>query len=369
MADEYCPWGNRFPKQCQEFHPAKAIISGVEDPLSLDVLDKFFQDAFLPNQEAQTPPEDYLRLIDNQKNFTKSMEVARPKCKDGEMRILDLASGDPQFLKLLLKNHGSIKCPSSDCQKFSSEYAKRVHYIAVDIAFPADYKESLKDILSQYKNCFKLVFEHLDLSDSHDLKRLGSMKDDMLFDMVILSNALHEISPVMWHELLSLIPDLMDDNGVFFLLDLPNPMHLKKHDDIYKSILKTNSFWEADAIYCSQEDAIELVKSMGLDGKACFGPNDDSPYWLIVGNKKKETPPIEIRRKAIAAFFISLIHKRFLCWKDNSGIERNNVKKIFRGPKDPHNRILSALRYLCLCASDTRIREYIQLDSMTDIPQ
>ncbi len=105
----------------------------------------------------------YLRLVPACPDF--SGHLLRERIQVGvlpakKMNILDLASGDAQILKLLLQNHGPTKCPSSGCQDFSSNYAKKICYTAVDFEFPTGYRQSLKDLLSQFADCFELILNH-----------------------------------------------------------------------------------------------------------------------------------------------------------------------------------------------------------------
>lgn len=341
--------------------------SSVSETLSINKLHVFFKEAFLPNQEEFhhiSSIEDFKIIPKSKEGFLRTLVNVRPGCPRDNLNILDLACGDTPFLRKLIDQHDSNECSTDKCDKFANVVAKKVRYVAVDLDFPYGYRTSLKPLLEKLNKCFEFIPYSIDLSKSSHLELLLSLKGDKPFDMIILSNALHELSPESWPELLSLIPELINDNGIFLFLDLTNPMGLIKKTKSFESIITEKSYWEADAIYCLWSHAIEIGKKMGMNVTPSFGHDGTEPYWYMQMKKKENISSREDRKLAISLYLKEFVTNRLNDWKIDSKSEREKVINEFReNPNEVDKLIFLALRYLCLCASDTRMREsLIQLD-------
>jgi hypothetical protein len=364
MSTDFNPFSHLNKGKLEEGHPAGRILNGIPDPLSVENLTLFFKDAFSPNTDEFIPYSSFKEFIHIDKNkigYLNTIENMMDNRSHKEnYNILDLASGDILFLKKLLHQHGQGECSEGKCSNFSKDVAKKVKYVAVDKGFSSKFLDPVLTLLSKYKNCFELICHSLDIGRTQDLDYLKYIYKETPFDLIILSNTLHEISPAAWPDILSTIPELLNDDGHFVFLDLTNPMALEEIDDSFKKFISGQSFWEADAIYCYRSDVQELIDKIGFDGTLKLGHDHDIPYWYVKAKNKGDLLPYAQRKEAAFSFLSTFVEKHLNEWKEISRTEREKVRGNLVLEFNPYLFIFSAIRYLCLCASDTRTRECLE---------
>gem|GEM_PF-2843740 len=352
-----------------QYHPAKRLLKGIPDPLSLPNLTQFFKDAFLPNSDEIvqfSSFDEFVQIRENKNRYISTIYDMTDNRSEKEIySILDLAAGEILLLKKILDQHGSHECYGVGCKDFETDFAKKVRYVAVDKKFPTELLDYLEPFNSKNNKCIQFSHHLLDLNNEDALDYLKYKYRDTPFDLIVLSNTLHEISPEALPNILSTIPDLLSEDGHFAFLDLTNPMTIDEINSSYKRFSTGKSFWEADAIYFDRSDIKVLIDQIGLNGIHGFGHDHDISYWHVKAKKKKDITSQQ-RKEATLSFLSEFLEKHLNNWKDTSKNERKEVKNKFGLSNDPYIFVFSALRYLCRCASDTRIRECLESISLLE---
>ena len=192
------------------------------------------------------------------------MNSADNRLNKKQYNILDLAAGDISFLRRLLNFHEGSKCSDTNCTKFGREFAENVKYVAIDYKFSPEIIKAHKKFVSKYPKCIKYIPHKFNLVWEADLLSLKEKYKNAKFDLIILNNALHEISLNKWPTILLTVYDLLKVDGHFALIDLTNPMALVDIEQSYTRFKKKCSFWDADAIYCINSAAGKLISHIGL---------------------------------------------------------------------------------------------------------
>ena len=123
--------------------------------------------------------------------------------KDGKIKILDYGAGKGRLLANIIENLGD------NLQSFTNKF----DYIAFD-KFDDDKKDCEELLEKVYGSSGDRYF--------NDYKSLLSKHDKASFDIVIMSNVLHEIEPTEWLKLFSNdgdITSLLSENGILLLVE------------------------------------------------------------------------------------------------------------------------------------------------------
>lgn len=130
-------------------------------------------------------------------------EIKRHLADDKKIRILDYGAGKGRLLSNIIENNLDS----------GSKLSEWFDYVAFD-KFKDDKNECIEIIKKDYKDYDKRYF--------NDFSKLYSIYDKETFDIVIMSNVLHEIDPSQWLKMFSNngeITKLLNDNGILLLVE------------------------------------------------------------------------------------------------------------------------------------------------------
>jgi hypothetical protein len=322
------------------------------DVAMIRALQEFFLRALLPGARIDgnalgftVPFETFLAKANADKQYADLLRHVLPDQGLDELKILDLACGPSPLLATLLEDHRDRECSGKPCQHFG----RVVSYLGVDRTILEDYKHHHQKFAERFDRCFpRVAFESLDLSKRSDLETLRSRGQ---FDMVALSNAMHELPLESWTEILLLVPDLLTDQGLFVLLDLGLDARFNSAYWEEMNFLKRPRFWEASAIWINGDDAVSLVAAAGLkvaDKRLNEGQLGD--WWYVKGRKTAGAlRPLEDRRADLRTTIASIVNGQQESCGRTLPEELDAAKELVQ--KKPTNTIPIGLRYLALCAS------------------
>ena len=329
------------------------------EPIDIEILARFFREAFLPNEGPFVDPSNFASLTGSRRNpgYLKTIHGALRGLPKENLRILDLASGDAPFLRKLFYAHTEGECPGPHCDTFVDNLAKKISYLAVNPAWPDGYRNDLRAWGERFNQCFESVDAmQADLTYMDDLEILCDRAKADPYDLVFLSNAWHELPVSIWSEILARIPELLAVEGKVLLLDLNNPMDLNDADLVFEKLKKGTSFWEADAAYLSLGAAKDLVRSMGFDDNYIFSDmehDNEEHYWWVEATKTEEPDkPRQQRINDIRTLVENALKVQSDDWRHRRSQETAEIVKMIRKDISPYELIFSGLRYLCLCASE-----------------
>jgi SAM-dependent methyltransferase len=357
----YVPFSHLTHSDKPGFHPSKIYndFSGyinTDNEIFVENLHKFLKDAFTPNEEdvhKYSNETEFLKFNRSKQGFVKTFDVIMTDLKkNSSLNILDLAAGDFPFFKRLAKIR-------TDLPKHVS---KKINYVAVDKEYSNEIFESVKSILKDSGDALKFTPHKIDLTREEGLRALIEKCNGKKFNMIILSNAFHELAANRWPDVLAVIPQLLHRDGRFVLLDLINPMEHNGSGGAYEKFVKKQSFWESDAIYCQREEIFDFFHN--IDWQGGLAPDDiDRPYWYFIAKRDGNFISNVNKKAAVHSHIKSFVENRLSKWKAESSQIRKEVMDIYNDPlcMNIQYKIFVAIRYLCLCATNTKMHECFEL--------
>jgi hypothetical protein len=186
--------------------------------------------------------------------------------------ILDVCCGWPLLLhKLILQREEE--------QTFDGEYC----YVACDIiAAQEDFKLHIEDLRGRRGSLGVTI--HDVLGDAADPKALASAvrnKFDGPFDLILFSNALHEIRPRAIPDLLFTLVSLLHEAGRLVIID-PDPTWLldpSRWNGLGK-LADLEIDWEAAAVWLHSSTYSEILKGFGCT-VTLTDARRSQPFWVL----------------------------------------------------------------------------------------
>lgn len=238
----------------------------IQDQKFLKQLEEFFTQAFSPSpRETDCNPNDFKTVIKaagvglgaNEHIASIINEVwskAHSAEGDESIRILDIACGRSPVLAAILRDHQ--ECPFGT----NGQKAKhKIEYLGIDCT-NNNYWQPLLWFAKKANCCFELP-EWLENRDLNRSETLDELKSKGLWNIIVLSDALHEISPQSWPSLLKTLHMLLKPNGIFLLVDLD--WDYIRDSTWGEEELHVN-FWEAGAIWLRRAQATRLLRDIGI---------------------------------------------------------------------------------------------------------
>jgi hypothetical protein len=190
-------------------------------------------------------------------------------------RILDLCSGWP----LLLQN--LIKQLSSDPQR-----RENYHYVACDMNISSDDQHWAELVSTAKKHGIKLSLVSTNVSESDALRGTLRVKAKSKFDLILFSNALHEISPAKIPQLLFTLVDLLSDQGQLVLIDPKSTWLLDP--ERWSNLERLNQLevdWEANAVWLPEETYRSILRLFGCTVRS-FVPERSQWFYVLHAHRK-----------------------------------------------------------------------------------
>lgn len=186
--------------------------------------------------------------------------------------ILDVCCGWPLLLhKLIRQRENELTCGDEYC------------YVACDtIAAQDDFKLHIESLRVRAGPLGVTI--HDVLGDAADPKAFASAvrdKFDGLFDLILFSNALHEVRPRAIPDLLFTLVSLLDDAGRLVIID-PDPTWLLEPSR-WNGLAKLADLeidWEATAVWLPSSTYSEILKGFGCTVTSLDAARSQA-FWIL----------------------------------------------------------------------------------------
>lgn len=313
--------------------------SGPTRETVLDNFLAFFQNALAPRT---SPKEDTSRT-----DILIERALARPG------RILDLCCGWPLLLEKLVEEH-----PAGGCNNNLREY------LACDLGaatphFKRRWGRLQRELSSKGCTCIRpLQPLPVDVTDTSTLKAGVTGRGFANVDVVLLANALHELSPLRVPDLFwTLTQELMAPGSTLLLLD-PAPdwavraENWKVHDP---SHLKVE--WETHAVWLPPDVYSAALKELGCEIDASQANRPSQQFWFIAATKMDGSPrdmdhTMSTLRSMVQRAIDGQVQRENARYADM----RDALAARFPDMRQEHHApaFMSALHFLCVAASQAR---------------
>ncbi len=321
----------------EALHPSPAENALLE----LDKLYQFLKKAFAPGPSEKHNPDRFDVLL--------NLALHNPPDPEKGAKILDLGSGDCLLLEKLLKSH-----------KKKKHYKKPLRYVAIDRIYSSE-NPRWKSLERQAKVCDRSCFACLKLInfDMHQHEILSCILGGLgeTFNIIYLSNVLHEIDPSGLFNILNVIARYLDQDGRIVVLDPAVEWCLAPWPDNV-SIEHVKVEWEAEAVWYSAETITEVLEAAGFSVSDPTEAERTSNLWQVVGtvHPSREASCSEAH-KIIEAFVSSQLETEAEKCVDL----RHHVKAGFVNSGNMTPELVSKfMEFFCVCASQHRRLEVLR---------
>lgn len=306
---------------------------------------KWLHSAFLPKASENADPNRFDNILAQGHLHT---------CHDRTLRVLDLGAGDCLFLSKLIEDHKK----KGQCIPQLKNMAK-LQYNAVERHL-SEQDQLWQKMIAECKGlacCFtRPKLWPIDITSENGRllqKTLGKSR----FDLILLSNIIHELPPTHLKPIFSILGGCLKEQGELFLLDpdadwcwSPTAWETPENSLVPKIE------WEAGAIWLSSQQVIELLKAVGFrDVEPLEAPRSKMDLWKIVAKSFCRAEGAETETKRILIQTIDNRTSQILAkCKDH----RNLVAKSLSS-HDGDQRILALrlVEFFTACASHAKHSE------------
>jgi SAM-dependent methyltransferase len=272
--------------------------------------------------------------------------------------ILDLGCGDLLLLQKILKQHddGCLLAPVSYFGRDTVEHKTKAHWLSLE--------------QGRCRTCFPIMdYRKLHLDETDTVRReLAALPK---FDLIVLSNVLHELSPRPALALLELLHGRLTSKGKLLVLDPDwswcasgaawEPAERKGESGERKTkgerhLNDVRIEWEADAIWLSHAGAQSILRAVGFNAVIHAEPRPSMQLWACLCDPKP-TASVEAGTKALKEHLELQIE-----------IERSRIVQLRHDLRDRfarHSRLtgdmlIKMFEFFATCASQCRRLEALK---------
>lgn len=326
------------------------ISLGSASAVRLDTIFPFMRKALNPEPSSNADPDRFDNLM-----AELLVNPTEPTS------VLDLGCGDLLLLRKILEQHTSDD---------GNHLIAPVSYLGLDIV---EHKSKTYWTSLAHGQCLK-CFPSIDYHKVH-LDEPGLLASTLAnhprFDLIVLSNVLHELSPRHIISLFEVLIERLSENGRLFILDPDwpwcastdawQPKERRGETEAQRRqrerhLLDLRIEWETDAVWFSHTGAREFLRAFGFNAVVRLQRRPSMHLWSGLCPRRAEAAPHE-GRKALAAHVADQVKSERIRIAEM----RHELRTLFaRNPGINSEVFVKIFEFFAACASQCRRLEALE---------